>query len=532
MSEIIEIINKSLPFLDSITKTNDVYGTENLLDTELHTVLENTAELARLSLVDNKIAPSFASYLMLAQFYATTGQKQKAVEAAKVALWLNFINPFCLNYILRHYFETKQCKKYIETFNRASVFHGPLEEFLDENSPHIKEGIKWLEKDSLKELSDDPTPIKTNTENAKNTKKHILFVSTRPLTREVKIAAALRSIGWRVDIIVKNENQYSDKYKSEYSSFIQTNNSQDIYNYIAEHNIPYCQSFIYKNYALTVDLIINKPCKILLDIYDPISNMYYMDNVYARGMIGETQLEKFCLENCDGIVSRCMRLQYIKNTHFLDMVKQNIFFPDYCFNEQNLHTEKLSDKDGNLHIAFGGSIREEALPSQIGNDITWFASLANKFKFHFHIYLRDPKPVFIKRMRSDYVHVHRAVSPESWIYEISKYDAGIMIPYKLAIGEKTLIWNPGNMKYSPSNRMFDYIDAEIFFLGSPAMLMVDWAKKKGFGYKCTFKMLNDPGFWNELKQRCLSKDFDFKSLKQNMDIKKHAHRLENFYLSL
>jgi hypothetical protein len=531
MSEIIEIINKSLHILASITQSNDIYGTKNVLDTEFMPILDNTAELTRLTLIDNRISPSFAAYKMLAQTYAVTGQKQKAVNTAKAALWLNFTDSFCLNYVLHYYFETKQCKKYIETFNRASTFENSLENILDVTYTHIKEGIKWLEKDRLEELNQPSTTNKI--EKSTNTKKHILFVSTRPLTREVKIAAALRSIGWRVDIIVKNEKQYSNQYKSEYSNFIQTTNYQDIYDYIAKHEIPYCQSFIYKQYALTTDLIINRPCKILLDIYDPLSNMHYIDNMYMNKRIEETQLEKFCLENCDGIVSRCMRIQHIKKTHFVDVIKQNIFFPDYCFNEQNLQKEKLSEKDGNLHIVFGGSIREKtAIPSQVGNDITWFAALANKFKFHFHIYLNDPTPVFIKRIRSDYVHVHKKVSPENWIYEISKYDAGIMLPYKLTKGEKTLLWNPENMKYSPSNRMFDYLDAEIFFLGAPTMLMVDWAKKKGFGYKCNLKTLKSQSFWDELKQKCLNKDFDFKSLKQNTDIKKHIHRLEKFYLSL
>ncbi len=120
--------------------------------------------------------------------------------------------------------------------------------------------------------------------------------------------------------------------------------------------------------------------------------------------------------------------------------------------------EKLSYKDGEIHIAYPGSLALE--DSQV--ILMSHVREALKQKIHFHIY-PNPKPTE-KEINSltqnnsklrPYLHIHDYVSPEKLSQEMSKYDFG------LCYGD---IWGELNseiQKYTFGNRISSYWESSI-----------------------------------------------------------------------
>lgn len=178
--------------------------------------------------------------------------------------------------------------------------------------------------------------------------------------------------------------------------------------------------------------------------YDIISHPFASRNDAKKGGVKdfEIEAEKYCFENCDGIIHkgdpdelRDIEGRLHKKINFQDL--QLNFLP-YCSEEFIVEIQdKLSKKDREIHIVCPGFLPNA--PSLIKKFSYVLKSLA-KQKIHMHFFItvnHIPKKEeenyvkdFFKMLpQSEYLHIHTPLAPKELIKEISKYDFGFLNSY-------------------------------------------------------------------------------------------------------
>ena len=209
----------------------------------------------------------------------------------------------------------------------------------------------------------------------------------------------------------------------------------------------------------------------------------------------EIKSERFCLENCDGILHKSdpNALNFINGM----MLGNNISLPNpklsllpYCSREYMvpLNKKKISKKDNGIHIVYINSIGADA---GIYRDLFFMAKEIINAKIHFHLYSQlnteskgNPgKDTFTKEYKNssnfNYFHIHESKNPKQIVGEISKYDYGFYpIPpkydYKMRDPEFTL-----------GNKISTYLEAGIPFFYSNEHKYID-KLMRNYGLKLPF----------------------------------------------
>jgi hypothetical protein len=178
-----------------------------------------------------------------------------------------------------------------------------------------------------------------------------------------------------------------------------------------------------------------------LFIYFPYDfrNFSYVDRKQALTLTTPFELysEKYCFENADGIIYKGAenKLDLInkKVTGELNIQAPYLHIMPYCLKNLivPINKNKLSKKDGEIHLAFVG---------HIGTDYSWKNSvkLVLDSKIHLHLYgksvyfdaktseRRDEYSAFLK---NKYFHLHKQLDQFDLVKDISKFDYGIWLGY-------------------------------------------------------------------------------------------------------
>lgn len=293
---------------------------------------------------------------------------------------------------------------------------------------------------------------------------HAVFLCDRLQSRAIKIAYALKEVGWKVTLLHK-ESLFFDV--SEY--FCETRQFKNPWDalFIASNYFPIV-FHVFSNYNFEVASIFirYKPGKIIFDNYDVLTGMV-KDDILKRYKC-QAGLEQYCYINADGLCCRDLRVQYLKKELGYKLPPR-LLFSEYCWPEGKFRkSPQLTD---GIHVVYVGSIDPNR--ESTAAFVYELAALLSKNNVHLHIYpsYNHIIPELITTMnrflKSDgdnsYVHIHETISPLNIRQEISKYHYGLLISTNnVDYGDNHDTYFQHQGDYLLPAKIFDYLDAGLF----------------------------------------------------------------------
>lgn len=223
--------------------------------------------------------------------------------------------------------------------------------------------------------------------------------------------------------------------------------------------------------------------KCIYEAYDILCDMY---NDISEKQI---QLEKYCMENADGICCRAYETEY------LDKVKKYKIHGKYITLLDGCEEKKWRKKHTNpneLHLCYvGGIAMEEEWPNSAQACFVETAKKCEENKCHLHVYPsvwdenRWNKFLLMDKSMS-YFHFHKPVNSGDLVEEISKYDYGIFPLRKVLRDKGEYGYNTKEKyKYTAANKFFDYIDAGLPIIAASPELLMEEFKRENIVYTWT-----------------------------------------------
>lgn len=298
------------------------------------------------------------------------------------------------------------------------------------------------------------------------TRKQVVFVSDLPVTRQAKLAYALRCQGWDTILLHK------DKPWFDWSSFFSA-----AYNYTSSFEAVqlacnfspvayHCYSSW--NFSTTMAMLKYHPGKIVFDNYDYFAGCLKPHMLEA--VKASLPLERYCIESADAICCRGLTLQISRKNMGYKPPKKILFFPEYCWNHQSDYL--LPKRTDGIHAVYVGGMEPQYYrdPTKYYSvvDDQFIADITNR-KIHYHIYpftadtdegFRESHRDYLEEAdRNPYFHFHKPVLADQLIREISQYHFGLVSMSHEVTKSGDWSYLPDNHARVTFNKVFDYIDA-------------------------------------------------------------------------
>lgn len=365
----------------------------------------------------------------------------------------------------------------------------------------------------------------------------ILFVTSQLRPREIKIAHALKSIGWQVDLIYFPSTPFQPE--GIFDSIVKIKNPREAHTYAKKIK----PKLIHVFSGAIDDFILlfcqEKIAPVVIDLND-IFSASLMDYCPER-----FPLTKEALGLADGFCARDLQIKCAEKFDECKIPNEVIFFPEYCWNNTNFSSYKTSDNN-EIHIVSVGTISLETY----GMYDCCYIALTKKIigeKIHLHIYppwcyrkdyMMDTNANFEKdyaefieiAKNNQYLHIHDSLPLAVLAEELPRYDFGIISGGCKEFGQYFSHFKPAYVESCYSGRISDYLDAGLPVLINEEVTF-NYKLLKRYQVGIDLKEILYPDFKEKLlklKQNSLLKQ-KVANARQQLSIQTNAKRLETFY---
>ncbi|RDI48147.1 hypothetical protein AQULUS_05610 [Aquicella lusitana] len=369
------------------------------------------------------------------------------------------------------------------------------------------------------------------------TNKSILFVTSQLRQREIKMAHALKSLGWVVGLLYYNSTPF--KPDGHFDFFLEVKSAKKAHKYakMLAPRLVHVFSGAIDDYVLL--FCHDKVAPVVIDLNDVFSPslMDYCPERYST--------TKEALALADGFCARDLQVKCAERLDHLKIPPQIIFFPEYCWNDRPVLTPKTSSDE--IHIVSVGTISLETYGMYDCCYLELVKLILNQH-IHFHIYPPwsyrkdhhlDPNVNFERdyaqflelERNNPYLHIHDSLPAEQLIHELPQYDFGIISGGYEGFGQRYSHFKPEYVKSCYSGRIADYLDAHLPVLINEEVVFDYWLLKR-YGVAIDLKGVEKSGFKAELQNVLKTTPIKTKvaAAKSTLSILNNAHRLANFYL--
>jgi Tetratricopeptide repeat len=324
---------------------------------------------------------------------------------------------------------------------------------------------------------------------ARRRPNQVVFVANKPISREAKLACGLKQAGFEVVLIHHEEPNFdASRYCIETLRYRTPAEALELawrFNPMVFH------VFATWNYAMPALLIRNKPGKIVIDDYDVMAGMV-KGAIARRDYPGNLELERYCLENADGLCCRSLEPQFAKRYMGYFYRGKKLFLLDGCWSNcaaPGNRAPKISD--GKVHMVYCGNISTEITgPYDYHQDV---AVLLSSHGIHYHIYpyYAHCRAILVPKL-NDYVmknggnpacvHVHPPVASDDLTREISRYHYGLHLMWpNPRSNQADFPYELRGFDYGSTNKIFDYMDAGLPIFVHPGRLQKFLVERYGSG---------------------------------------------------
>lgn len=278
--------------------------------------------------------------------------------------------------------------------------------------------------------------------------------------------------------------------------------------------------------------------KMVFALYD------IMNEGYVQISEKEKLMERYCLENADGIVWRWFSKEFLEEKKGFVYKGKSVQFLDYC---KGIRIEKNYHSDDKLKLCFVlGGIYEYLDASVFVNDGTYVEparidTILNRIGKRndciFHLFVGrcdDSNRKKLKKLEEEYSNfkVFYGMTYNELLVGISEYDYGCF----LMMGGKRI---PGmesidNVYYgsiyinSTTNKFFDYLDAGIPIISTESERLCEYFKRYGVVVEMDISSLNI----DYLKKNKIVYREHAKKARAELLIDNHIHKLIDFFNTL
>lgn len=368
--------------------------------------------------------------------------------------------------------------------------------------------------------------------------KQVLFVTSQLRQREIKMAYALKSLGWKVDLIYYNSTPF--KPEGIFDHIQEVKSAKEAYQY-AKHLAPrliHVFSGAIDDYVLL--FCKNKIAPVVIDLNDVFtpSLMDYCPERYKP--------TKKAISLADGICARDLQIkcsQRFDGCH----LPQVLFYPEYCWDTSDFIHEKSSNE---IHIVSVGTISLETYGMYDCCYLELVQHIMNH-GIHFHIYppwcyRKDFSKKATANFEKDYaqflelarknpnlLHIHESLPVEQLAKELHQFDFGIISGGCEEFGQRYTHFKPLYVESCYSGRISDYLDAKLpILINKEVAFNFRFLKRYGVGIDLKEVLL--PGFKAKLQAIKQHTDIQKNIIKarKTLSIIKNAPRLAKFYLDI
>lgn len=360
----------------------------------------------------------------------------------------------------------------------------------------------------------------------------VVVVTAQPDPREAKLGRAIRAAGG-VPILLSAEAANFDA-GAIFEEVLRFGSSWEAVQTARKLNADLIHMCVQMNYETALAFVSHRPAPVVMDTYDLLTGMW-TEAFFAKFPQFETarQLERFCLEQADGLCHRNLQAQVLKRDFAFKSPASSIFWPEYCWDDR-APARKLSADDGKLHVAYSGAIHPQDMPQD------WLARILDSFGVHFHVYpmggppdaegFRERFSTYVELEKElEHFHLYQPVSQEEWLSALSTYDVMIQVLTFLFEGREGEHYTRDKLRLTYANKWSDCVDCDVFFLTHDVMFLSRLAERTGTGSRVTMEEINDGRFWEGLRQRALGGEFDWSRQRAHLSIESQAKRLMEFY---
>lgn len=370
-----------------------------------------------------------------------------------------------------------------------------------------------------------------------NNEKNVLFVTSLLRAREIKMAKALRSIGWTVILVYSKNTPFDpDAY---FDLAIATESTDEIHG-VAKSLRPRISHVFSGAVDDVVELFCaDKPGPVVID----------MNDVFAPSLFDYCE-ERFeptrkCLEQADAFCARDMQLNTIRRLDGWKLPKKKIFFPEYCWNNDDPIESEEKDND-EVHVV---SIGTFCLEKNGQNDSGYLklARMLTEQKIHLHIYphwfyrqsknssfnwnlKEDFSDFFDLQKGNPYLHIHECLPLDDLMKVLPKYDFGLVSGGSDRLDQWLSILKRPYLDSCYSGRISDYLDARLPVLIN-SEVRFNCRMMKRYGVLIDLDQIFVDGFRESLltvKKDPVVRDKVRKAAKA-LSLKENVQRLSDFY---
>ena len=359
--------------------------------------------------------------------------------------------------------------------------------------------------------------------------------------RNCKIGYGLKSLGWHVVLLHKSPLTVANTAQC-FDEIHTYTNPQEALELARRFHADIYHVFSHWGFDTAAYLLKSGLTPIIFDDYDILSGVARKDYI-DKNYPGQIELERYCIENANGICCRDLLLQKAKHTLHYQTAGRVIYFPDYCWDMPFVPLPSDHDMDKGLHIAYVGGIAIEkhaGVPSPRNSFyLLDFAGKLAQRHIHFHMYpvplahvVQNFDDIFSDHLalarNTPFFHMNRSLPSDRLITELSRFDLGLLSIWR-GMEYTNPAYEPVIFSHSDSNKNYDYIDAGLGVVTCDSLRL----QRRYLGRKniCVSSYLDDvietidatpQMFWEGLKDRV-------KQARACFSIKRHMPRLTAFY---
>lgn len=365
--------------------------------------------------------------------------------------------------------------------------------------------------------------------------KQVVFISDFPRSREAKFAYGLKQAGWEVILLHKNVPTFdAANYFIEIHRY---RNEREALNLANSYSPVVYHVFSCWNFNVAETLIRHKPGKIVFDDYDIMAGM--VKEKFAQTYYpGQMKLERFCLENADGLCCRSLETQLAKRDKGYRYCGKRIFFPDYCRDDCNLPIQKKNLDQftianiGNSYIDPHSDIDH---PNNFHLKLALILGRKNIGSILYKTLLTDAIVKFFDEAGggTSFVSI-KNLNYKALLEEVSNLcHAGLICVPQGITSNPDGAYLQSKRDYAIGNKAFDYIDAGIPIIMDAESRFLYWFIKryhKIFEFSQFISDLDNQV--QEIKHYVSNYGEDLYNSMKALSIHKHIPRLVKFYESI
>jgi putative sugar O-methyltransferase len=298
----------------------------------------------------------------------------------------------------------------------------------------------------------------------------VLFVSPLLRAREVKMASALRQMGWKVVLVHLQSTPFTPE--AYFDIAIQARTEREAHSFAKTLRPRICHAFSGAVDGLLLRLCRDKPGPLVIDLNDVFCPSLFN---YCTERFEPT---RECLAKADALCARDIQARAAHHLDGFPLPKHTLLFPEYTWADPPpvAAVQARFDSDEVRVVSVGTFCLESR--GEYDSCYLKLAELLAAQKIHLHIYPhwfykesplsvfnwdleKDFTDFFALQRRTDYLHIHDSIGFEALATELLAYDFGIVSGGCAELGQRLGLLKSAYMMACYSGRISDYLDARL-----------------------------------------------------------------------